>query len=297
MAPVGAFGLQQLLGPLGAGAFGGGQRGDGVQLRLVLIAEGAAFAGGIGADVLGFGAGVGFGLAGSDGLGVSAAEGRDRVVTLAGSLDSFGPRGADLPGGFGLGGGDLRGCVAAGLLGCGCGSVGLPPGGGSAGLGGADVLAGCLQGLGQGLGLGVGFGGAGLSGDGGGLGAAARGFGLGDLGPDPCRVQAGGLLARGPDEDGGLPDPALQHGQRVSRAVRGRRRSGRGGDAGVVVVAASALGAAELPCPASVLGGQGAAAARPLAGARRRRGGYLAAGGIAGHDGTFRCQSCFSFHF
>ena len=49
MAPVGAFGVELLLGAFGAGAFGGGERGDGVELGLVLLAEGVAFAGGVGA--------------------------------------------------------------------------------------------------------------------------------------------------------------------------------------------------------------------------------------------------------
>ncbi len=61
----------------------------------------------------------------------------------------------------------------------GCGGVGFLGGGG--GLGGADVGAGRLQGLGQGLGPGLGFGGAGLGGDGSGFGAAAGGLSLGDL--------------------------------------------------------------------------------------------------------------------
>ena len=65
----------------------------------------------------------------------------------------------------------------------------------------------------------------------------------------------------------------------------------RGGDAGVVVVAAGALVAAELPGAAAVLGRQDVAAARPLADGRRRRAGRLVpVGGIAGHDGTFRYQ-------
>jgi hypothetical protein len=72
VAPVGPFGFQRLFGPLGAGALGGGQRGDGLQLCLVLLAEGAAFAGGVGADPVCFGAGVGFGLPGAGDLGVGA---------------------------------------------------------------------------------------------------------------------------------------------------------------------------------------------------------------------------------
>ena len=295
MAPVGALGLQQLLGALGAGALGGGERGDGVQLCLVLVAEGVAFAGGVGAGPVGLGAGVGFGLPGAAGLGVGTPGGLDRLVTFAGGLASFGLRGADLPGGLGPGGGDVAGCVAAGLLGRGCGGSGFLAGGGGGGLGGADVLAGCLQGLGQGLGLGGGFAGAGPGGDGGGFGAAAGGLGLGDLGPDPGRVQAGGLLAGGPDEDGGLPDHALQRGQRVRGGIGGH--GCRDGDAGVVVVAAGALVAAELPGAAAVLGGQDVSAARPLAEGCRGRAGLLPGGGIAGHDGTFRYQPLLFFSF
>ena len=89
MAPVGAFGLQLGFGAFGAGAFSGGERGDGLQLGLVLLAEGAAFAGAVGADAICLGAGVGFGLAGAGDLSVSAAGGlgsRRRVRGRAGLL-------------------------------------------------------------------------------------------------------------------------------------------------------------------------------------------------------------------
>ena len=90
MPAVGALGFQQLFGAFGAGAFGGGERGDGFQLGVVLLAEGVAFAGSVGADALGFGAGVGFGLAGAGGLGVSAAGGLGRVVAFADGAVGFG---------------------------------------------------------------------------------------------------------------------------------------------------------------------------------------------------------------
>ena len=190
----------------------------------------------------------------------------------------------------------MAGCVAAGLLERGRGGSGFLPGSGGGGLGGADVLAGCLQGLGQRLGLGCGFAGAGPGGDGGGLGAAAGGLGLGDLGPDPRRVQAGGLLAGGPDEDGGLPDHALQRGERVGGAVRApARRPGRG--------CGRRCGSGER------IRGRRTAGCRPRSWAgsgfpqpgrlqtAAAAAGHLAIGGITGHDGTFRCRSCFSFHF
>jgi hypothetical protein len=259
----------------------------------VLVAEGVAFAGGVGADPVCFGAGVGFGLPGAGDLGVGAPGGLGSVVTFAQAAGGVGLRCGDLAGCLGVGGGDLGGGVAAGLLERGRGSLGLLAGGGGGGLGGADVLAGRLQGLGQGLGPGCGLAGAGFGGDGGGLGAAPGGLGLGELGPDPGRVQAGGLVAGGPGQRGGLADYRVELGQRVGGAAGGRRS--RGQDAGVVVVAAGTLGAAELPGPATVLDGQGAAAAGPLADGWRRCARYLVIGGIAGHDGTFRCWSGFSF--
>ena len=127
-----------------------------------------------------------------------------------------------------------------------------------------------------------------------------------DQARDGCKkaeAESGGKIECryiGPGEHGGLADHGVQGGQRVSGAVRGDRRR-RGGDAGVVVVAAGALVAAELPGAAPVLPGQGVSAARPLADGRCGRAGNLAVqaagGGIAGHDGTFRCRSCSSFHF
>ncbi len=80
------------------------------------------------------------------------------------------------------------------------------------------------------LGLGCGFGGPGLGGDRSGLGAAAAcSLGLGDLGPDPRRIQAGGLLTGRPGQHSGLPDHAVQRSQRAVRAVRGRRRGAGAG--------------------------------------------------------------------
>ena len=128
----------------------------------MLVAEGVAFAGGVGAGPVCFGAGVGFCLAGAGDLGVGTAGGLGSVVTFAQAAGGVGLRCGDLAGCLGVGGGDLGGGVAAGLLERGRGSLGLLAGGGLAGLGGADVLAGRLQGLGQGLGLGFGFAGAGL---------------------------------------------------------------------------------------------------------------------------------------
>jgi len=118
----------------------------------------------------------------------------------------------------------------------------------------------------------------GLGGDGGGLGVVPVGLGLGELGPDQGRIQAGGPVAGGPGQHGGLADDRVELGQRVGGAAGGR--PGRGQDAGVVVIAAGTLGAAELPGPAAVLGGQGIAAAGPLADARRGGGGHPAIGGM-----------------
>ncbi len=58
MPPVGALGFQEMLGAFGARALSVRQRGDGVELGLVLLADGVAFAGGVGADTVCLGAGV-----------------------------------------------------------------------------------------------------------------------------------------------------------------------------------------------------------------------------------------------
>ena len=130
-------------------------------------------------------------------------------------------------------------------------------------------------------------------GDGGGLGAAAGCFGFGDLGADGGGVQAGGLLAGGADQDGGLPDERVQGSDRVGVAGGD---CGRGGDAGVVVVAAGAVVAAELPGAAAAGGGQGPAAA----GTPADDGCGLIGGGLAGHGGCLPVQAPggrFSFLF
>src|SRR5712691_2249112 len=74
-ALVVAFEVELLLGVLGAGAPGVGQSLDGVQLGGAGGGLGVAFAGGVGADVVVFGAGVGFGLPGPADLGVSVVPG------------------------------------------------------------------------------------------------------------------------------------------------------------------------------------------------------------------------------
>ena len=70
-----AFEVELLLGVLGAGAPGVGQGLDGVQLGGAGGGLGVAFAGGVGADVVVFGAGVGFGLPGPADLGVGVVAG------------------------------------------------------------------------------------------------------------------------------------------------------------------------------------------------------------------------------
>src|ERR1035441_5173389 len=73
MTAVGALGFQELFGAFGPVSFGGGERGDGGELGMVLLAECVAFAGGIVTDASSFGAGVGFSLAGPVGVGFAAA--------------------------------------------------------------------------------------------------------------------------------------------------------------------------------------------------------------------------------
>ncbi len=68
-ALVVAFEVELLFGVLGAGAPGVGQGLEGVQLGGAGGGRGVAFAGGVGADVIVFGAGIGFGLPGPADLG------------------------------------------------------------------------------------------------------------------------------------------------------------------------------------------------------------------------------------
>jgi hypothetical protein len=70
-----AFEVELLLGVLGAGAPGVGQGLDGVQLGGAGGGRRVAFAGGVGADVVVFGAGVGFGLPGPADLGAGVVAG------------------------------------------------------------------------------------------------------------------------------------------------------------------------------------------------------------------------------
>lgn len=113
-----------------------------------------------------------------------------------------------------LGSGDLRGAVPAQLL--------------ELGGRGAGGLVSALRG-----GLGGG-------------GVVAGGFCLGDLGADGGRVQARGLVPGGAGQNGGQADQGVEGGHRVLVADGGAGRAG----AGTVVVAAGAVGAAELAGPA-----------------------------------------------
>ncbi len=258
-AAVGALGLELRFGALGAGPFGLGERVRRGELGLAALTEGVTFAGGVSAGLDCLGAGVSLGLAGAADLSAGSVPGLrgggDRVVALAGAAAGVGACGGCLLIGAGLDGGDLRAGVAAQLVELGCCGVGGLPGGGLCGGGGGP---GGGEGLGEGVCFLAGLVGLRGGGDGGGLGASAGCFGFGDLGADGGGVQAGGLLAGGADQDGGLPDEGVQGSDRVGVAGRDR---GRGGDAGVVVVAAGAVIAAELPGPAAAGRGQGPAAA------------------------------------
>jgi hypothetical protein len=284
-ATVGTLGFELSFSAFGAGAFGGGERAFGLELGLAVLAEGIAFAAGIVADAPGLGARVGFGLAGAGdlgaGVGAGLMRGAQRVVAFAFGAGLRLARGCDLLIGVGLDGCGLRGSVTAEL-----GELGGRVAGGvggllRCGLGGGGVVAGGGERFGEGAGFLAGFGLLGGGGDGGGLGAAAGCFGFGDLGADGGGVQAGGLLAGGAGKDGALPQEGVQGGERVSVAGGGR---GGGCDAGVVVVAAGAFGAAELAVASAVLGGQRLPAAGPLA-----DGGRFIAGRLAGHDGVPSC--------
>jgi hypothetical protein len=310
-AAVGAFGFELGFGAFGAGAFGVGEVALGADLLLAVLAEGIAFAGGISADPVGFGAGVGFGLAGPGGLGAGVcaglARGTERVVSFGFGAFLCLAGGGDLLISAGLDGCCPRGGLALVLLGragCGAGGVcGLL----CCGLGGCGVVACGGEGVGEGLGFGFGFGLAGGGGDGGCLGAAAGGLSVGDLGADLGGVEGGGLLTCGFRAGCGLAEQRVEGSQRVLAAgLRGWCSAGRW-YAGVVVVAAGAFVAAELAGAASLLRRQRLPAAGPAAGPCR----WLSAvsgSAVAGH-GVFLpgqdvvrtwsggAREIFSFHF
>ena len=161
-AAVGAFGLELGFGALGAGSFGLGERVCRGELGLVVLAEGVAFAGGVGAELGCLVAGVGLGLAGAADLGAGSVPGLrgggERVVALAGAAAGVGAGGGCFLVSAGLDGGDLRGGVAAQLGepgGCGACRVRGFLGGG---LGGGGVGAGGCEGLGEGVCFLAGFG-------------------------------------------------------------------------------------------------------------------------------------------
>jgi hypothetical protein len=133
LAAFGAFGFELGFSSFGSGAFGVGEGSLCFELCVVAFAEGFALAGGVVADSPGFLAGVGLGLAGAGGLGVSGGAGVtgccERVVALA--LEAGGvAAGGGLPAGFLFGGRDLGGGIAVepGEL-CGEAVGGLGPGG------------------------------------------------------------------------------------------------------------------------------------------------------------------------
>ena len=95
-----AFKVELLFGVLSAGTPGVGQGLDGVQLGGARGGRRVAFAGGVGADMVVFGARVGFGLPGPADLGVGV------VPVLGGGSQRSIPVGA---GGTGLGAGSGEG--------------------------------------------------------------------------------------------------------------------------------------------------------------------------------------------
>jgi hypothetical protein len=266
LAAVGALGFELGFGSFGSCSFGTGEGVLCFELGVVAFAEGFALAGGVVADSPGFLAGVGLGLAGAGGFrfggGAGVAGGGERVVALALEACRVVAGGGDLLACCFRACRDLLGGVAAELVPLGGESAGgfLLALGVIAGRGG--IVAGGLEGLGERLGLGLGFCLAGLGGDGGGLGAPPAGLGVGDVGADAGGVEGGGLVACGPGEDRGLAEGLLEGVERAPVPAGG----GGDGEAGVVVVAAGAVIAAEhaVPAPAGA-GRDEVAAAGPLA--------------------------------
>ncbi len=162
MRAVGALGLELGFGAFGAFAFGLGERVCRGELGLVVLAEGVAFTGGVGAGLGCLVAGVCLGLAGAADLGIGAVPGLrgggDRVVAFAGAAVASARAAADLLLGAGRDGGDLRGWCR-----CAAGRARRPRRGRCrrlprGGLGGGGVGAGGGEGLGEGVCFLAGFG-------------------------------------------------------------------------------------------------------------------------------------------
>ena len=202
-----ALEVELLFGMLGAGAPGVGQSLDGVQLGGAGGGLGVAFAGGVGTDVVVFGAGVGFGLPGQADLGVG-------VLADLGDLDA------------GVVADGLRACVGGVCVGAGLVSsfkrgLGVVPGGvhrRGGGLFGLDGPGRVSEGHG-GLGLGL----------------AAGGVSGGQRGGDPARVGGSQLGRGGTGQFSGLGKQLLQAGQRAAGRGGLLLPGGSGGQAVLVV--------------------------------------------------------------
>jgi hypothetical protein len=292
VALVVAFEAELVLGVLGTGAPGVGQGLGGGQLGGAGGGRRAAFAGGVGADVVVFGAGVCFGLPGPADLGVGVVaclvSGGQRGVPA-------GVRGTGLVaglgqgrGGFPAGLGELGVCLVADGLGAGIGGVGVGAGGVGGLQRGLRIVPGGVHRRGGGLPGLVGSGGPGQGDRGLGLCLAAGGIGCGQRRGDPAGVSGGQLGGGGAGQVGGLGEQLLQAGQRAAGGG-GLQPGVAGGEAVVVVPLPGARRAAEQAgCAASGGGGQPGAASGLLAAARGARGGRRrlikrAGGDLAGH--------------
>src|SRR6266498_2731531 len=218
-ALVVAFEAELVFGVLGAGAPGVGQGLGGGQLGGAGGGRRVAFAGGVGADVVVFGARVGFGLPGPADLGVGVVaclvSGGQRGIPVsmrgAGAVAGSGEGRAGFPADLG----ELGVCLAADGLGAGISGVGVGAGGVGGLQRGLGVVPGGAGRRGGGLPGLVGSGGP-CQGDGGfGLGLAAGGIGCGQRCGDPAGVSGGQLGGGGAGQVSGLGEQLLQASQRV----------------------------------------------------------------------------------
>src|SRR6266702_5027884 len=239
-ALVVAFEVELVFGVLGAGAPGVGQGLDGVQLGGAGGGRRVAFAGGVGADVVVFGAGVSFGLPCPADLGVGV------VAVLGGGGQRgvpAGVRGAGLVAGAGEGGvglladlGDLGVCLVADGLCAGVGGVRVGAGVCGGLQGSPGVVLGCVHRRGGGL---FGLDGSGSAGEGDsgfGLGLAAGGVGGGQGGGDPAGVGVGQLGGSSAGQFSGLREQLVQAGQRPGGRSGLLAGGGRAGGHAAVVV-------------------------------------------------------------
>ena len=234
-----ALKVELLFGVLGAGTPGIGQGLEGVQLSGAGGGLGVAFAGGVGADMVIFGARVGFGLPGPADLGAGVVTvlggGSQRSVPVGAGGTGLGAGSSEGGAGFPADLGDLSVCLVADGLRAGFGDVRVGAGGVGGFQRGMGVVPGGVHRCGGGLGVLGCLGGPGQGDSGFGLGLAACGVGCSQCRGDPAGVGCGQLGTGIGDQVSGLGEQLLQAGQRAAGRGGLLLPGGAGGQAVLVV--------------------------------------------------------------